>query len=142
MISTSLAAALADLPTERIQRLVDVIEGDATIKLTVGDWLPGCPMVAAGFDPQHGFAPDCPERRFAAAWDRFARTERRRLWHPGFVPVARCARRADVQALLRAANAVLAARQETAHAKQRGLTSITPPASITPPTSTRELGQS
>lgn len=142
MISTSLAAALADLPTERIQRLVDAIEGDATIKLTVGAWLPGCPMVAAGFEPQHGFAPDCPERRFAAAWDRFAKTERRRLWHPGFVPIARFARQTDVQALLRAANGVLAARQATAHAKQRRLTSTILPASITPHTSARERGQS
>jgi hypothetical protein len=142
MISPSLAAALADLPTERIQRLVDAIEGDATIKLTVGAWLPGCPMVVAGFDPQHGFALECPERRFAAAWDRFAKTERRRLWHPGFVPIARFARRADVQALLRAANGMLAARQETAHAKQRSLTSTILPASIMPPTSTRDLGHS
>lgn len=119
MISPSLAAALADLPTERIQRLVDAIEGDTAIKLTVGAWLPSCPMVAAGFEPQHGFAPDCPERRFAAAWDRFAKTERRLVWHPGFAPGARIARRADVQALLRAANAALAAQQESAHATPR-----------------------
>lgn len=112
MISEPLTAALADLSTTRIQRLVDAIESDATIKLTVRAWSPNCPMVAAGFDPCDGFVLDCPERRFAAAWDRFAKPEPRYRWAPVFFPLVRSARRSDVQALLRAANEVLAARQE------------------------------
>jgi len=111
MISQPLGAALADLSTARIQGLVDVIERDSDIQLTVGAWLPNCPMVAAGFEPERGYAAHCPERRFAAAWDRFAKTDRRHLWVPGFVPAVRYARRRDVQALLRAANELLAARQ-------------------------------
>ncbi len=111
MISEPLAAALADLSTARVQRLVDVIERNADIQFTVGAWLPNCPMVAAGFEPERGYAAHCPERRFAAAWDRFAKPERRRLWVPGFVPAVRYARQRDVQALLRAANELLASRQ-------------------------------
>ena len=110
MISDSLAAALTDLSTHRLQRLVDAIEGDHTPKLTLGAWLPNCPMVAAGFDPHEGFAPNCPERRFAAAWDRFAKATPARVWASALLPVNRHARRSDVQALLRAANEVLAAR--------------------------------
>jgi hypothetical protein len=100
--------ALKGLSTERLNRLVDRLEEAPNLKVTVGSWRPQCPMVLAGFDPTAA-AGDAPEHRFAAAWDRFASPSPRPRWV--FLPSrTNAARRADVQFLLRRANAVLAAR--------------------------------
>jgi len=102
-----LTKALDALSTERLQRLVDRIEHDPDIEVTVGASRPQCPMVLAGLDPQTA-TPHGPEHRFAAVWDRCATAEPG-WWMP--VPSAgRPARRSDVQLLLRTANAVLATR--------------------------------
>jgi hypothetical protein len=101
--------ALEGLASERLQRLVDRLEHDPGIAVTVGSWLPHCPMVLAGFDPARG-EPDCPEQQFAAVWDRFAAPRPRRRWRALVWPAPQHARRADVQFLLRAASATLATR--------------------------------
>lgn len=106
MISPELKSALARLSTGRLQRLVDRIEAEPDIELTVRGWYPQCPMVAAGFSPSRdGAGPEC---RFAAEWDRCARAEPH-WWH-AFFPLPYRACRSDVRGLLRAANTVLAAR--------------------------------
>ncbi|HEY1775465.1 MAG TPA: hypothetical protein VGG41_04830 [Solirubrobacteraceae bacterium] len=106
--NSMLRSALAQLPVERLQRLVDALERDPDVALTVGSWRPQCPMVLAGFDPDNAAA-DAPERVFAAAWDAFATAEPRRRRRLPWCST-RVARRADVQCLLRCANATLAAR--------------------------------
>jgi hypothetical protein len=112
MTIDDLKTALEGLPTDRVQRLVDRLEQDPGVEVTVGAWRPQCPMVLAGFEPLIA-APNAPEQRFAAVWDRFATRERHRLW---FLPLSlatrRVASREDVKRLLRAANEVLAARQQ------------------------------
>ena len=106
MTIDNLQSALEGLSTERLQVLVNRLEQNPDIKVTVGTWRPQCPMVLAGFDPT-GAPASLPEHRFAAVWDRFA-TEAR-WWFP--LPSAgRTARRSDVQLLLRQANSVLARR--------------------------------
>ena len=75
-----LQTALEGLSTERLEPLVDRLEQDPDVKVTVGAWLSRCPMVIAGFDPASAQA-DRPEHRFALVWDHFARSERR-LWMP------------------------------------------------------------
>lgn len=98
--------ALELLSTPRIERLVNELEADPNVALTVGAWA-RCPMVLAGFNPASGHLAS-PERVFAATWDRVARTAT-----PWWVPYpwrTRLARREDVQALLRTANVVLANR--------------------------------
>jgi hypothetical protein len=107
-----LQCALAALSTERLQRLVDRLEGDPNVKVTVGSWRPHCPMVLAGFDPVMG-SPSCPEQHFASVWDRFATREPRRRWLMLLWPAGGAARRSDVQVLVRSANAMLAARMAT-----------------------------
>lgn len=116
--------ALDDLSTERIQRLVDHLEGNPGASVTVGSWRPRCPMVLAGFDPATA-SPDAPETRFAAVWDRVAVAQRGRWWHlpVGLVP-GRVARHADVRLLLRAANGVLARRAAVVPDAQREMTRI------------------
>jgi len=106
--SSLVRSALAQLPLERLHRLVDALERDPDVQLTVGSWRPQCPMVLAGFDPDSPAA-DAPERAFAAAWDAFARSEPRRRRRSPWCST-RVACRADVQFLLRCANATLAAR--------------------------------
>ncbi|HUA47991.1 MAG TPA: hypothetical protein VMA77_22325 [Solirubrobacteraceae bacterium] len=102
-----LQTALEALSTERLERLVDFLERDPDVKVTVGAWRPRCPMVIAGFDPSRAVA-NQPECRFAVVWDDFARSEWRfRIPLPY---AGRTARRSDVQLLLRRANAVLAYR--------------------------------
>ena len=105
MMINDLQTALEALSTERLQRLVDRLEQDPDIKVTVGAWRPRCPMVLAGFDPGD---PDSnvPERRFAAVWDRFAASEPK--WWIPLPRAGRTATRSDVQLLLRRANAALA----------------------------------
>jgi len=109
MTIDDLQAALEGLSTERLQRLVNRLERDPEIKVTVGAWRPQCPMVLAGFDPTHADS-NLPEHRFAAVWDRLA-TPDTRWWLLLLIPATgRPARRSDVQFLLRRANAVLAYR--------------------------------
>jgi hypothetical protein len=110
MTTQDLTTALEGLSTERIQRLVDRLEREPDIKVTVRAWRPQCPMVLAGFEPLTEPA-NAPEQRFAAVWDRFARPERRhRLPLPWDLASAQVACRTDVQRLLHQANGVLAAR--------------------------------
>ena len=71
-----LQTVLEGLSTERLEPLVDRLEQDPNVKVTVGAWLPRCPIVIAGFDPASAQA-DRPEHRFAPVWDHFARSERR-----------------------------------------------------------------
>jgi hypothetical protein len=104
-----LSRALEQLPLERLERLVDALERDPDAQLSVGSWRPQCPMVLAGFDPDHAAA-DAPERVFAGAWDAFARSEPRRRRRRLAWCTTRVAARHDVQALWRSANATLAAR--------------------------------
>lgn len=99
--------ALGELSTERLQRLVDRLERNPDVKVTVGSWHPQCPMVLAGFDPV-GAEARCPEQCFAEAWDRFAKTEPGTRWQAILWPAPRSARRSDVQLLLRSASAALA----------------------------------
>lgn len=102
-----LQAALDDLSTERLQRLVDRLEHEPDIAVSVGTWRPQCPMVLAGFDPQAATS-KVPEQWFASVWDRVAAPDPK--W-PFRLPFAhRTARRADIQLLVRGANAVLAHR--------------------------------
>jgi hypothetical protein len=110
MTIEDLQTALEGLSSARIQRLVDRLEQEPDIQVTVKAWRPQCPMVLAGFEPLTEPA-NAPEQRFAAVWDRFARPERRhRLPLPWDIASAQVACRADVQRLLHRANAVLAAR--------------------------------
>ena len=110
MTTEDLQTALEGLSSARIQRLVDRLEQEPDIQVTVKAWRPQCPMVLAGFEPLTEPA-NAPEQRFAAVWDRFARPERRhRLPLPWDIASAQVACRADVQRLLHRANAVLAAR--------------------------------
>jgi hypothetical protein len=105
-----LMSALAELSSERLQRLVERLEREPDVALTVGSWQPCCPMVLAGFNPATATG-EVPEQRFAGAWDRFATPRPRRRWIPALPwRTANAARPADVQFLLRRANAVLAAR--------------------------------
>jgi hypothetical protein len=110
----NLVTALEGLSTDRLQRLVDRLERDPGVTLTVGDWRPHCPMVLAGFKPTAASG-EAPEQQFAAAWDRFAtpQARRRRLpappWRSGGPAYP-----SDVQLLLRKANAVLADRHARA----------------------------
>ena len=107
MTVDELQSALEQLSTDRLQRLVDRLERDPDIKVTVGAWRPRCPMVLAGFDPRSAPA-NRPEHRFAAVWDQSANSDAK-WWFP--LPSAgRTARRSDVQLLVRRANAVLAYR--------------------------------
>jgi len=116
MTIEDLQTALEGLSTERIQRLVDRLEQDPSISVTVKAWRPQCPMVLAGFEPLTGPA-NAPEQRFAAVWDRYARAERRhRLPLPWDIASAQVACRGDVQRLLQRANAVLAQRAARAEA--------------------------
>ncbi len=108
-----LQKALNGLETERIQRLVDRLESDPDIRVTVGGWRPRCPMVLSGFDPSTA-AVSAPEVRFAKAWDQFALAAPWRWWRPVQIFAARTARRSDVQLLLRNANRVLAERAAVA----------------------------
>lgn len=111
MTIDDLKTALEGLATDRLQRLVDRLEQEPDVKVTVGAWRPQCPMVLAGFEPLIA-APNAPEQRFAAVWDRFATRERQRLWlFPFTLAARRVASREDVKRLLRTANEVLAARQ-------------------------------
>ena len=112
--NSALRNALAQLPVARLLRLVDALERDPDVQLTVGSWRPQCPMVLAGFDPDNAEA-DAPERLVAAAWDAFARSEPRRRRRMPWCST-RVACRGDVQFLLRCANATLAAR----HARPLG----------------------
>ncbi|HEX4115968.1 MAG TPA: hypothetical protein VHY18_08855 [Solirubrobacteraceae bacterium] len=106
MTIEDLTAALNGLSTARLQRLADGLERDAEVKVTVGAWRPQCPMVLAGYDPMSGSGHG-PEDRFANVWDRFASSASGWRLLPR---LGREARRGEVQALLRATNAVLAAR--------------------------------
>jgi hypothetical protein len=127
-----LQKALAELTTERIQRLVDRLERDPEANVTVGAWRPRCPMVLAGFDPATA-SPDAPETRFAAVWDRVAVVRRGRWWNlpVGLVP-GRAACRADVRLLWRMANGVLAHRAALVPDVQREMTRIETRSSSTP----------
>lgn len=105
-----LVTALEGLGTERLQHLVDTLEREPDVDVTVGSWRPHCPMVLAGFDPTEACG-DAPEKRFAAAWDRFATPQRDRRRLRGLAWWGtRTAQPSDVRFLLRQANAVLAAR--------------------------------
>ena len=115
MMIDDLQAALDGLSTERLQRLVDHLEREPDIEVSVGTWRPQCPMVLAGFDPQDATS-NMPEHWFAAVWDRVAAPDPKRRLRLPFA--RRTARHADVQLLLRGANAVLAhrdARDAVAH---------------------------
>jgi hypothetical protein len=113
MTLDDLTAALNGLSTARLQRLADGLQRDPDAKVTVGAWRPRCPMVLAGYDPPSGSG-NGPEDRFADTWDRFAAPAS--AWRLLPRPV-RDARVSDVQALLRATNAVLAARFSCADAE-------------------------
>jgi hypothetical protein len=119
-----LRAAIDELATERIQRLVDRLEATPEPAVTAGFWRSGSPMVLAGFDPAAA-SPDVPEARFAAVWDRVAVATRRRWWSP---PAAllrgRLASAADVGMLLRTANGALAHRAAVVPDVQREMTRI------------------
>lgn len=119
MTAEDLVAALQELSTVRLQSLVDRLEREPQVRLTVGTWWPQCPMVLAGFDPRRA-SRKAPEHRFAQVWDEFALPRPTR----GFPTprIGRQASRRDVQMLLRAANGVLAARSRDA-----GTTSPTAP---------------
>ncbi len=115
MNGNALEEAPKGLNTLRLQRLVDRLERDPDVELTIGAWRPQCPMVLAGFTPDSA-ANDTPEPSFAGAWDRFAQPERR--WGVRLTRSGHKARRSDVQLLLRMANAVLARRAPEAAAHQ------------------------
>lgn len=124
MTSDDLKTALEGLTTERVQRLVDRLEADPTVTVTVGAWRPRCPMVLAGFDPVVA-APDAPEIRFAVIWDQVAAARPGHWWtRPVRLSAGRAASRADVQALLRSANRVLATRGAGDPDVQRELTGL------------------
>jgi len=103
-----LDAALARLPIGRLRRLVDGLERDPDIEVTVGAWRPQCPMVIAGFDPGTTEI-NTAEEQFAFAWDSFAEAQ---AGDPssGEPVSAGPARQSDVQTLLRMATAQLAHR--------------------------------
>ena len=107
MTSKDLEGGLEGLSTERLLRLVDCLEKDPDVELTIGAWRPLCPMVLAGFNPD-GASSNTAENRFASAWDRFAKPQWR--WRTLVAPARRIARRSDVQVLTRTANGVLARR--------------------------------
>jgi hypothetical protein len=107
MTLDDLQTALEALSTQRLELLVDRLERDPDVKVTVGAWLPQCPMVRAGFEPTRAMA-NQPEHRFAEVWDRFARSDQK--FRIPLRPVGRTTRRSDVQLLLRRANSVLAYR--------------------------------
>jgi len=110
MTVADLQSALESLSSERLELLVDQLERDPAVKLTIGAWRPQCPMVLAGFEPI-GAPRNAPEYRFAAVWDRLANAERqRRLPVPWDFGAKRVACRADAQRLLHGANHVLARR--------------------------------
>jgi hypothetical protein len=112
MNPSDLDGALECLSTARIEQLVDRLERDPDVELTIGAWRPQCPMVLAGFDPDTAES-NTPEHRFARAWDRLAKPDMR-WWMP--LPRGRgTARHSDVQLLLRTANAVLARRAAGDH---------------------------
>lgn len=112
----NLQQALEGLSTARLRRLVDRLERDPDVELTIGAWRPQCPMVLAGYDPD-GAHSNTPEHLFAGAWDRFAKPDLH-WWVP--LPLGpRRARRADVQLLLRTANAVLARRTVQHHSREK-----------------------
>jgi len=117
MTAADLRGALDGLTSERIQCLVDRLEDDPEIEVTVGAWRPQCPMVLAGFYPLR-CAINAPETRFAAVWDNYARGERRRWRLPASLRLSHGApaRREDVKVLLRTANTILAARTAAADA--------------------------
>lgn len=100
-----LEAALDDLSTARLGRLVDALESEPDVKLTIGSWRPLCPMVLAGFVPNDDPA-GAPEHRFASVWDRFARPEP--FWWIRSPMLTLSARRRDIQLLMQSANSVLA----------------------------------
>ncbi len=110
MTTNDLQTALDGLPTERIRRLADRLQHDPDTEVTVGAWVPRCPMMLAGFDPR-GVSTYTPEQYFEDTWNRFALPAPTPWWTPP-VPLSagRAARRADVQQLLRAVNRVLDAR--------------------------------
>lgn len=110
MTTDDLQVALDGLTTERVRRLADRLEQDPEIEVTVGAWVPHCPMMLAGFDP--GAAPTyTPEQYFEDTWNRFALPAPTPWWcAPVPFRAGRAARRSDVQQLLRAAKRVLDAR--------------------------------
>ncbi len=110
MRAQELQAALEALPAELIQRLTDRLEADPDMRVTVGHWH-RCPMTIAGVD-RFEIVEDGPEHRFASAWDRYASAASRLTWRY-FPVISASAAKADVQALLRLANATLAARSGT-----------------------------
>lgn len=116
MTIDDLQRVLEGLSTERLGRLVDRLEEDPNVKVTVGAWRPSCPMLLAGCDPRTAGA-NLPEHRFAAVWDQFATTEAK--WWLPLPSRARTAQRSDVQLLLRRANAVLAYRSARTRSDDR-----------------------
>lgn len=141
----SLETALESLPTPRIQRLVNRLELDPELEVTVGGWWPQCPMTLAGYEARQDAA-GCqfgPEHRFAIAWDHFAQREHRRWWH-SVINTPYRARRSDVQALLRMANATLAHRAGRAPLPNLPVSGETARASASadPPTSASDDGLS
>jgi hypothetical protein len=105
-----LQAALDGLTTERIRRLADRLQQDPDTEVTVGAWVPHCPMMLAGFDPRAA-STYTPEQYFEDTWNRFALPAPTPWWTaPVPFSAGRAARRADVQQLLRAANRVLDSR--------------------------------
>jgi hypothetical protein len=129
MTIDDLSAALRGLSTARLQRLADGLERDPEVRVTVGAWRPQCPMVLAGYD-SGGYDPMAgsghgPEDRFARVWDGFASSASGWRLLPR---LGKDARRDDVQALLRATNAVLADRLAAADSE------ATPPGTLWGPT--------
>jgi hypothetical protein len=110
MRAQELQTALEALPAELIQRLTDRLEADPDMRVTVGHWH-RCPMTIAGVD-RFEIVEDGPEHRFASAWDRYASAASRLTWRH-FPVISASAAKADVQTLLRLANATLAARSGT-----------------------------
>jgi hypothetical protein len=108
--TNDLQLALDGLSTDRIRRLADRLRQDPEPEVTVGAWVPHCPMMLAGFDPK-AVSSYTPEQYFEDTWNRFALPAPTPWWGaPIPLSVGRPARRADIQRLLFAVNGVLDAR--------------------------------
>lgn len=131
MAADELQTALDGLDSERIQRLVDLLEQHPKGKVSACARGRRGPLTLAGYERRTD-ASQTPETDFALAWDRLAGPapvrRRRRSWLSWRFAASPAARRSDVQLLLRTANAVLAKR--VAQDDERAISSNeSPPAS-------------
>jgi hypothetical protein len=115
----TVSRAVEALSDQRLRRLVERLERQPDVEVTVGAWRPQCPTVLAGFDPG-GPALNTPEERFALAWDNFATPPGdASLRRKAGQPASRPARRPDMRALLQAAQRALPSRVDDVRSRQQ-----------------------